>query len=132
MTLLRSARALAALALLVPVLALLGPPPAGATTKVVTVADDAFTPSTVTLVLGDAVTWSFKALHTSTSDQGFWDSGDKAAGTTFSRGFLDSGTFPYYCRIHPMMHGKVLVGVKFSGTAARGYALRWSSRTSTP
>ena len=132
MTPLRSARALAGIALLVPALALLGPAPAGATTRTVTVADDAFTPSTVTLVLGDTVTWSFKALHTSTSDQGFWDSGDKGAGTTFSRGFLDSGSYPYHCQIHPMMHGKVLVGVKFSGTAARGYALRWSSRTSTP
>src|SRR5689334_19445398 len=103
MTPLRPAPALAGLALLAPVLVLLGPAPAGATTRSVVVANDAFTPSTVSLVLGDMVTWSFRALHTSTSDQGFWDSGDKGAGTTFSRGFLDSGSYPYHCRIHPMM-----------------------------
>jgi plastocyanin len=113
-------------------LAVLVPFPAQATAKTVVVANDAFSPSAVTLVLGDSVRWSFRELHTSTSDQGFWDSGDKNAGTTFARGFLDSGTYPYHCKIHPMMHGKVLVGVKFAGTAARGYALRWSSRTSTP
>jgi hypothetical protein len=91
-----------------------------------------FSPGTVTRSLGGTVTWSFRATHSSTSDQGFWNSGDKNAGQSFVRTFTDSGTYPYHCEIHPMMHGKVLAPLKFAGTAAQGYALRWSTRTSTP
>ncbi|MFL6022663.1 MAG: hypothetical protein ACJ72O_04925 [Marmoricola sp.] len=122
------------LAPLAPALALilLVPVPARATTRTVVVDNDMFSPSATTVVLGDTVRWSFKETHTSTSDQGFWNSGDKAAGASYARLFTDAGTYPYHCTIHPMMHGKVLAPVKSFGTSAHGYALRWSSRASTP
>ena len=106
--------------------------PASASTRSVVVNDMAFSPGTATVVLGDAVRWSFQELHTSTSDQGFWNSGNRSAGTTYSRTFADAGTYPYHCAIHSMMHGKVLAPVKASGTSSGGYTVRWSSRSSTP
>ncbi|MFL6108460.1 MAG: hypothetical protein ACJ72L_15980 [Marmoricola sp.] len=121
------------LALLVPVLvvSVLVPPPARATTRTVVVDNDAFTSSSVTVVLGDTVKWSFKETHSTTSDQGFWDSGHKSSGATYSRVFADAGTYAYHCTIHPMMHGKVLAPVRSSGSASAGYTVRWSTRTGT-
>jgi plastocyanin len=116
----------------VPAVALLGPEPAQATTKTVVVGNDFFSPGTVKVAVGDSVKWSFEDTHTSTSTQGFWNSGTKNAGQSYSRPFTDSGTYPYYCTIHGMMmHGTVQVPVTASGTASSGYTLRWSSRTGT-
>lgn len=128
-----AARTFTGLVVLILGLALLAPiSPANAVTKTVVVDNDLFSPSSLTLVVGDAVKWSFKQLHTTTSDQGFWDSGHISAGQTYTRTFRDSGSYPYHCTIHSTMHGKVLVPMKSVGTPANGYALRWSSRTSTP
>jgi plastocyanin len=53
----------------------------------VTVANMAFTPASIGTTVGGTVTWSFQdsMAHTTTSDQGFWDSGAKASGTTYTR-----------------------------------------------
>jgi plastocyanin len=121
-------------ALLAPVLgvALISPPaPAGAATTTVVVDNMAFSPSVVTVTLGNSVTWSFRELHTSTSNQGFWNSGQKSSGT-FVKTFLDSGNYAYHCTLHAHMTGTVKVPIKSFGSASNGYALRWSSRTSTP
>ena len=126
MKLLASAAAVAATAaLLVPA----GPADARAGVSV-TVADMAFSPSSVTVGLGQKVTWAFQdsVVHTSTSDQGFWDSGTKSGGATYSRAFTSSGTFPYHCAIHTMMRGKVVVPVTASGSPNAGWTLRWSTR----
>jgi len=133
MTFSRAARVLAGLALFLPVAVLLGPGPAQATTKSVTADNDFFSPGTVTVAVGDSVKWTFKDTHTSTSTQGFWNSGTKDAGQTYTHLFADSGTYPYYCKIHGMMmHGTVRVPAKATGTASSGYTVRWSSRSSTP
>ena len=132
MTFFRAARILAGLALLAPVVTLLVVPPAQATTRSVLVDHDAFSPGSLTVVLGDTVRWAFGETHSSTSDQGFWDSGHKSSGTTYSRVFADAGTYPYHCTIHSMMHGKILAPVRASGSTSSGYTVRWSSRTSTP
>jgi plastocyanin len=47
--------------------------------------------------------------HTSTSDNGAWDSALLAPGASFSRTFQTAGTFPYHCTIHPNMVGTVTV-----------------------
>lgn len=128
----RAARVLAGLVLLVPAAALLAPP-VQAATKSVTVSDDVFSPGTVSVAVGDSVRWNFEGTHTSTSTQGFWSSGTKNAGQSYTRLFADSGTYPYYCTIHGMMmSGTVRVPVKASGTASGGYTVRWSARSSTP
>jgi len=131
MTSRRRTHVLAVLSLLLVALTL-SSAPVGATTRSVVVDNMAFSPSSTSVVLGDTVKWSFRELHTTTSDQGFWNSGNKSAGTSYSRTFPDAGTYPYHCTLHPDMHGKVLGRMRFSGTSSQGYTVRWSSRTSTP
>ena len=105
--------------------------PAAATSAVVTVQDFSFTPATVTVGQSETVTWAFRALHTTTSNQGFWDSGARASGD-YAVTFLDAGTFGYHCSMHPSMTGRVRVPVRATGTAATGWRLRWTARTTTP
>ena len=96
----------------------------------VAVAGMAFGPAAVKVGLGERVTWAFQdsAAHTSTSDQGFWDSGTRSGGASYSRAFTSAGTFAYHCTIHPMMRGKVAVPVKVSGSPNAGWTLRWSTK----
>ena len=105
--------------------------PAAATGAEVAVRDISITPATVTVGQGETVTWVFHAMHTSTSNQGFWDSGARSSGD-FAVTFPDAGTFGYHCSMHPSMTGRVRVPVRATGTAATGWRLRWSARTSTP
>jgi plastocyanin len=95
----------------------------------VTVMGMMFMPGTVSTTLGGPVTWSNKdsLAHTVTSDQGFWNSGTKLPGATYTRTFTSAGTFAYHCSIHPEMHGKVSVPLTSSGTASKGYKLTWAT-----
>ncbi len=96
----------------------------------VTVANMAFGPASVTVGLGQSVTWTFQdaTAHTSTSDQGFWNSGTKSGGATYSRTFTSAGTFAYHCTIHTMMRAKVAVPVTVKGSPSAGWTLRWSTK----
>ena len=96
----------------------------------VTVADMAFTPARVTVGLGQSVTWTFtdQMAHTTTSNQGFWNSGSKSDGDTFARAFTSAGTFGYHCSFHSSMTGAVRVPLKANGSAADGWTLRWSTK----
>ncbi len=75
---------------------------------------NAFSPSTVTVAPGEAVIWSFQALHTSTSDSQtgpeVWDSGFLSTGT-FSHTFTTPGSYPYYCQVHSSPGGTMMNGV---------------------
>jgi plastocyanin len=95
----------------------------------VTVANMAFSPASVGTTLGGSVTWTYQdsISHTSTSDQGFWDSGPKSGGVTFTHTFTSAGTFAYHCSIHSMMRGSVKVPLTSSGTASKGYKLTWAT-----
>jgi plastocyanin len=95
----------------------------------VTVANMAFTPKTVKVSVGGSVTWNFPSTpaHTSTSTQGFWDSGARASGASFSRTFTSAGAYPYHCTIHAIMRGLVNVPVKVTGSPTAGWTLRWST-----
>jgi plastocyanin len=96
----------------------------------VTVANMAFTPASVSVALGESVTWTFQdsVPHTSTSDQGFWDSGTRSGGASYVRRFTSAGTFAYHCTIHAMMRGKVAVPVRATGSPGAGWALRWATK----
>jgi plastocyanin len=131
MTSLRAARLLAGLVSLLG-LALVAPLPAGGTTTTVSVQDFSFTPGSVSVGMGQTVTWSFHAMHTTTSNQGFWDSGHRDAGSSYAVRFRDAGTFRYHCSMHPEMTGQVRVPMSRTGRPGAGYHLRWSVRTSTP
>jgi len=95
----------------------------------VTVANMAFSPARVATTLGGSVTWTFSdsIAHTSTSDQGLWDSGPKSGGATYSHTFASAGTFAYHCAIHTMMHGSVRVPLTARGSASKGFKLTWAT-----
>lgn len=63
---------------------------------------------------GTTVTWVNQAsmLHSSTSDNGVWDSGVLSTGQNFSFRFNTPGTFPYHCSVHGAisMSGTIQVG----------------------
>ena len=79
--------------------------------------NDCFIPSTVTIVEGGTVTWqnTDNAAHTATSGHSFgpdglWDSSLIMPGGSFSVTLNTSGTYDYYCMVHPWMQGTVVVG----------------------
>jgi len=71
----------------------------------------AFSPATLTVKVGTTVKWTNKdsVAHTVTSDTGLFDSGDLAAGDTFSFTFNQAGTFAYHCTMHPSMTATIIV-----------------------
>jgi len=81
------------------------------------VTQECFTPSSLEINLGDTVSWSNDdtAAHTVTSGSaadgpsGVFDSGLFMAGNTFEFTFDKTGTYPYFCIVHPWMTGKIIV-----------------------
>jgi plastocyanin len=69
-----------------------------------------FSPRTVTVNVGDTVTWtnSDAQAHTATSGSA-WNTGDIANGESASITFSTAGTYDYICAIHPTMTGTVVV-----------------------
>ena len=72
--------------------------------------------NSVEIRVGDTVSWSNDdtAAHTVTSGtpdglDGIFDSGLFMSGTTFEFIFDESGTYPYFCMVHPWMTGKITV-----------------------
>jgi LPXTG-motif cell wall-anchored protein len=64
--------------------------------------DYQFVPSTITINVGDTVTWTNNANdpHTATADDKSWDSGTMDPGATFSHTFTTAGTVAYHCELH--------------------------------
>ena len=78
----------------------------------VSIVEFAFVPDPVVVNVGDTVTWSNDGViaHTTTADDGSWDSGTMNAGDLFSVTFSTPGDFTYTCSIHPtLMTGTVSV-----------------------
>jgi plastocyanin len=71
-----------------------------ATTQV-HIANMAFDPDPVAINAGDTVEWVWdEGGHSTTADDGSWDSGVLNKGAKYSQTFPTAGTFPYYCKIH--------------------------------
>lgn len=71
-----------------------------------------FVPGDLTVAVGTTVEWQNRATgtsHTTTADEGAWDSGTIEAGGSFSQTFDAPGTFSYFCAIHPQMTGTITV-----------------------
>jgi plastocyanin len=70
-----------------------------------------FDPDPIEVEVGDDVTWinEDSAPHTATADDGSFDTGTLDKGKLASVSFKEAGTFPYFCEIHPTMHGTVEV-----------------------
>ena len=82
----------------------------------VTIAGFAFSPQTITIDVGDSVTWTNNddVDHTATGS-GFDTSTITSGGGTATVTFDTAGTFAYACAIHPSMTGTVVVGSPASG-----------------
>jgi plastocyanin len=76
-----------------------------------TISDFQFSPGTITIHVGDTVTWTNNgpSAHTATATNGGFDTGTLQKGSSASHTFTRSGTFAYICSIHPFMHGTVVV-----------------------
>jgi plastocyanin len=70
-----------------------------------------FSPNPIDVKVGDTVTWTndHREGHTVTSTSSEFNSGDIQPGQTFRHTFDKTGSFDYYCVIHPSMVGKVNV-----------------------
>jgi len=70
----------------------------------------AFDPDTVTIKVGQTVTWTNQdsVVHTVTGDGGI-ESDNLSKGDSYSKTFDTEGTFDYHCSIHPSMKGQVIV-----------------------
>lgn len=81
------------------------------TTHYIDIQGYAFSPSSITINVGDTIVWTNydSASHTVTSNDGTFDSGSITNGNTFSFTFTSAGTFDYYCAPHPSMTGSVTV-----------------------
>jgi plastocyanin len=77
----------------------------------VTIQGFAFSPSNMSVSVGDTVVWTNRdgVAHTVTSNTGIWDSGTLGQNQSFTRVFSSAGSFPYHCTIHPSMTGTITV-----------------------
>ncbi|MFQ5610853.1 MAG: plastocyanin/azurin family copper-binding protein [Anaerolineae bacterium] len=79
----------------------------------VTVVDNSFQGSAITVPAGTTVVWTHDGgnPHTVTADDGSFDSGTLSNGGTFTVTFDQAGTFAYYCRFHGGPGGAGMSGV---------------------
>jgi plastocyanin/DNA-binding beta-propeller fold protein YncE len=82
-----------------------------ATEATATMAGQSFRPHTLVLATGATVTWhnDDDMPHALTSNEGWFESGEMAAGDSFVQQFDRPGTFRYHCSLHPDMEGVVIV-----------------------
>jgi plastocyanin len=91
------------------------PPPGdlceGTPANVIQIRNFAFVQNNLTVSPGTKVTWvnCDTETHTSTSDNGVWESGALTPGSSFERTFTAAGSFPFHCTPHPSMKGTVVV-----------------------
>ncbi|MEU5263918.1 cupredoxin family copper-binding protein [Amycolatopsis sp. NPDC021455] len=89
------------------------PAPAAAATQQVMMQDYAFSPASLTVRVGDTVTWMQhdQAPHdvVTTSAPVAFRSPQLSAGQSWSYTFQQPGTYSYYCSVHPDMRASVTV-----------------------
>ena len=83
----------------------------------VTISDFQFAPASVTIEVGDTVTWTNEGPtpHSATADDRSFDTGIFDAGQSRSHTFDEAGTFAYFCTPHPNMRGTVTVRAASTG-----------------
>jgi len=77
----------------------------------VTILNFAFHPARLIVSPGTRIVWTNRDSdpHTVDSTKGVWSSQALDTDGTFARAFKATGSFTYYCSIHPFMHGTVIV-----------------------
>jgi plastocyanin len=75
------------------------------------ISDFKFSPGSITVHAGDTITWvnDGPTAHSATASDKSFDTGVLQKGASASHTFAQAGTFAYVCKIHPFMHGTVVV-----------------------
>jgi LPXTG-motif cell wall-anchored protein len=83
----------------------------------VTIADFTFSPTSITIDVGDTVTWNNNGPtpHSATANDGSFDTGILKKGQSGSHTFDQAGSFSYFCKPHPYMKATVVVQAAQSG-----------------
>ena len=70
-----------------------------------------FTPTELTVAIGDTVAWTNDdaLLHTTSADSGAWSSPEMRQGERFTFVVLRAGRFTYHCAAHPVMRATLVV-----------------------
>jgi plastocyanin len=100
----------------------------------VTISDFKFGPSSVTIHVGDTVTWTNAGptAHTATANDHSFDTGVLQKGGSGSHTFTQAGTFAYICSIHPFMHGTIVVIANAAATTPSTAKTTATTTTTTP
>jgi plastocyanin len=79
--------------------------------KTVDIVSFAFHPGTLRVRRGAKVVFSNTSgiAHTASGRRGAFEAGVIKPGHSAAVRFRQKGTFSYFCRIHPFMHGKIVV-----------------------
>lgn len=87
------------------------PPQQGSSAETVIIEDFAYSPGNLQVPAGATVTWINRdsAPHSATDVSGAWDTGLFAKGKGATITFASSGTFDYYCTVHPNMKARLVV-----------------------
>ena len=101
-----------ALLALFALLPIAGAAPRSAETKTINMTNFKFDPPTLTVNVGDTITWknNDQTEHTATADDGTFNTGDVAPGKDASVTMSKAGTFPFYCKYHGGPGGKGMSG----------------------
>ena len=93
------------------ILLAIGAPAATAADRGVRIADFAYSPRTITITVGDRVTWTNQDAveHTATATSGAFDTGLLGNGVSATFRFTTAGTYRYLCTPHPTMTGTIVV-----------------------
>jgi manganese oxidase len=77
----------------------------------VSIRDNFYAPSSLTVTVGSTVTWEHQGRveHTVSSLLGFFDSGPLSGGSSFSFTFTQPGRYDYFCRFHITNRGVIIV-----------------------
>jgi plastocyanin len=96
-----------------------------------TISDFKFSPASITIHVGDTITWTNNGPtdHTATATNGSFDTGDLKKGQSASHTFTQAGTFSYVCSIHPFMHGTVVVVGSSSSSSSSAPSAPTSGRS---
>lgn len=78
---------------------------------IIRIVDFEFRPASACITPGTTVTWlnAGTQIHSSTSDNGVWDSPFLSPSATYTRTFTAAGSFAYHCTPHPSMVARVVV-----------------------
>jgi plastocyanin len=75
----------------------------------VVIKDFAFTPSTVTIKVGETVTWRNEDGVPHDATAGTFTSGSISSGQSYTKKFDKAGTYTYVCKVHPSMAAATVI-----------------------